>query len=100
MTGFPGHLPIHGDRVQLVTDITSVTITGSITCQGVTREGRGYVELTLPDADPQQRRELERAKWVQYKLFRNSTMLYVSPHLTLSEIRRAKDGALVLSGSP
>ncbi|MGW7622290.1 hypothetical protein ACWGLG_42015 [Streptomyces antimycoticus] len=53
---FPGTRPIHGDTVQLITDITSVTATGSITCQGVLREGRGFVELTLPDADPQQPR--------------------------------------------
>ncbi|MFC9602530.1 hypothetical protein ACFTTN_03600 [Streptomyces niveus] len=38
-----------------------MTITGNSTSQRTLREGgRGVVELTLPDAGPQQRRDLER----------------------------------------
>ncbi|MET9522934.1 hypothetical protein [Streptomyces coeruleorubidus] len=77
-----------------------MTITGSITSQGVLRDGSGLVELTLPDADPQQRRDLEAAKWFQYRLYRGSALLYSSPHLTLSETRRTNDGALVMAGHP
>ncbi|MFE5097881.1 hypothetical protein ACFRCI_48545 [Streptomyces sp. NPDC056638] len=67
---------------------------------GILRDGRGFVELTLPDADPQQRRDLERTQWYQYALYRSSALLYSSPQLTLSEARRAKDGSLVVTGSP
>ncbi|MGW1496904.1 hypothetical protein [Streptomyces sp. NPDC002402] len=91
---------MHGDVVQITTDTTSVTITGSITSQGILRDGRGFVELTLPDADPQQRRDLERAQRYQYALYRSSALLYSSPDLKLSGTRRAKDGALVVTGSP
>ncbi|WP_328499696.1 hypothetical protein OG828_48690 [Streptomyces sp. NBC_00457] len=100
MRAFPGPIPMHGDTVQVTTDITTVTIAGSITSQGVVRGGKGFVELTLPDGDPQQRRDLERAKWYQYKLYRGSELLYLSPLLTLRETRRAEDGALVVTGSP
>ncbi|NUK01083.1 hypothetical protein [Streptomyces lunaelactis] len=100
MSSFPGPRPMHGDVAQLTTDTTSVTITGSITSQGILRDGRGFVELTLPDADPQQRRDLERTQWYQYELYRSSALLCSSPQLTLSETRRASDGALVVTGSP
>ncbi|NUK82170.1 hypothetical protein HRW23_33375 [Streptomyces lunaelactis] len=100
MSSFPGPRPTHGDVAQLTTDTTSVTITGSITSQGILCDGRGFVELTLPDADPQQRRDLERTQWYQYELYRSSALLYSSPQLTLSETRRASDGALVVTGSP
>ncbi|WP_167366262.1 hypothetical protein [Streptomyces caeruleatus] len=66
----------------------------------ILRDGRGFVELTLPDADPQQRRDLERATSYRYELYRENTLLYSSPRLTLSETRRARDGALVVAGSP
>ncbi|MFB6945587.1 hypothetical protein ACFWGL_36660 [Streptomyces sp. NPDC060286] len=91
---------MHGDVVQLTTDTASVTITGSITSQGILRDGRGFVELTLPDADPGQRRDLERTQRYQYELYSSGALLYSSPQLTLSETRRAKDGALVVTGSP
>ncbi|NUK36379.1 hypothetical protein HRW16_16815 [Streptomyces lunaelactis] len=100
MSSFPGPRPMHGDVAQLTTDTTSVTITGSITSQGILRDGRGFVELTLLDADPQQRRDLERTQWYQYELYRSSALLYSSPQLTLNETRRATDGALVVTGSP
>jgi hypothetical protein len=100
MTGVPGLTPMHGDAVQLTTNTAAVTITGNITSQGVLREDRGLVELTLPDADPQQRRDLERARWFQYRLFHGGTLLYASPHLTLDETRRANDGALIVAGHP
>ncbi|MGW2110020.1 hypothetical protein [Streptomyces sp. NPDC001948] len=97
---FPGFRLIQGDVVQLVTGVASVTIEGSITSQGILHDGRGFVELTLPDADPQQRRELEQAQRYQYRLYHNETLLYSSPHLILSETRRTKDGTLVVTGSP
>ncbi|NIY67994.1 hypothetical protein SMALB_6071 [Streptomyces malaysiensis] len=91
---------MHGDIVQLTTDTTSVTIAGNITSQGVLRDGCGYVELTLPYADPQQRRDLEKSKWFHYELYRSDALVYSSPHLVLRETGRTKDGFLVLSGSP
>ncbi|WP_385625419.1 hypothetical protein PXH67_42850 (plasmid) [Streptomyces sp. P8-A8] len=98
--GFPGVRPMHGDAVQVTTNTASMTITGNITSQGVLRDGRGFVELTLPDGDPQQRRDLEQAESYQYRLYRDEALLYSSPRLTLSETRRTKDGALVVAGSP
>lgn len=97
---FPGTIPMHGDTVRLMIGNSPVIITGSITSQGVRRDGRGFVELTLPDADPQQRRDLERAKSYRYDLYRENALLYSSPRLALSETRRASDGALVVAGSP
>ena len=97
---FPGPIPMHGDTVHLTIGANSVLIEGKITSQGVQRDGRGFVELTLPDGDPQQRRELERADSYRYELYRSSALLYSSPRLTLSETRRASDGALVVVGSP
>ncbi|MEV5568318.1 hypothetical protein AB0L54_36520 [Streptomyces sp. NPDC052196] len=100
MSSFPGPHPMHGDRVQVTTGSLSVTITGAITSQGVLRDGRGFVELRLPDADPQQRRTLEWSKHFQYELYKEGRLLYSSPQLQLSETRRESDGALVVTGSP
>ncbi|WP_413751728.1 hypothetical protein NRF20_00110 (plasmid) [Streptomyces sp. R-74717] len=97
---FPGLRLVQGDTVQLVTDATSVTITGAITSKGVLLDGRGFVELTLPDADPQQRRDLERSQRYWYQLYRGGALIYSSPHLTLSETRRTGDGSLVVTGAP
>ncbi|MET9039345.1 hypothetical protein [Streptomyces mirabilis] len=52
--GFPGLRPLHGDTVQFTTGTAAVTMTGTITSQGILRDGCGFVEFTLPDADPQQ----------------------------------------------
>ncbi|GAA1149183.1 hypothetical protein GCM10009577_85700 [Streptomyces javensis] len=100
MTSFPGPHPIHGDTVEIIGSTTSLTITGSITSQGVLRDGCGLVELTLPDADPQQRCDMERSTWIQYKLYRGGALVYSSGHLELRETRRDDNGALVLSASP
>ncbi|MFF3177912.1 hypothetical protein ACFVQ0_35435 [Streptomyces sp. NPDC057900] len=100
MTGFPGVSPIHGDKVLLTLNAAEVTFTGTVTSQGVLREGRGFVELTVPDVDPQQRRDVERARQFQYELYRGGVLLYSSPFLTLSETRRTGDGSLVIAGSP
>lgn len=67
---------------------------------GDQRVGRGFAELVLPDADPQQRRDLEHAGHYQYALYVEGELLYSSPELTLREIRRDGDGALVVTGSP
>lgn len=97
----PGPIPLHGDAVQLTTDTTSVTLTGDITSRGILRDGRGFAELTLPDADPEQRRDLEHTKRFQYELLRDGTVRYRSPYLYVREIRRREsDGALVVTGSP
>ncbi|MEE1736423.1 hypothetical protein PUR49_07910 [Streptomyces sp. BE147] len=97
---FPGPRPVHGDSVRLVTDATSLTVTGAIVSQGVLRDGRNYLALTLPDADPQQRRALAGTTSYQYKLYRHGGLLYSSPYLTLRDTRRTGDGSLVVSGSP
>ncbi|MER5439088.1 hypothetical protein [Streptomyces sp. NPDC002790] len=73
---------------------------GSITSQGILRNGSSFVELTLPDTDPQPRRDLEWSKQFQYNLFLHSALLYSSPQLKIRESRRAGDGALTPNGSP
>ncbi|MFE1987653.1 hypothetical protein [Streptomyces mirabilis] len=100
MTGFPGPNPMHGDTVELMDDTFVATITGKITSRGVLRDGCGFVELVLPDGDPQQRRDLERAGRYQYRLYDGGSPLYSSPDLQVREIRRESDGALVVTGSP
>jgi hypothetical protein len=77
-----------------------VTITGRITSQGILRDGCGLVELTLPDADPQQRRALEWSKRFQYNLYLREHLLYASPQLVVRETRREDDGALIITASP
>ncbi|MGW3060665.1 hypothetical protein ACWC98_32695 [Streptomyces goshikiensis] len=98
---FPGTRPIHGDAVHLSIDTVPLVFTGAITCQGILEGGRGYVELTLPDADPNHRRALERCTSYSWDLYRDGALLYSSPTLTPSGImRRTGDGALVVKGSP
>lgn len=98
---FPGYSPMHGDRVQLTAGRLQASITGTITSVGILRDGSASVELTLPDVDPQQRRDLEHAQHYQYELFDGERPLYLSPWLTLHEIRRTeKDAALVITGAP
>ncbi|MDX3528214.1 hypothetical protein P1P75_17660 [Streptomyces sp. ID05-39B] len=100
MTDFPGPNPMHGDTVELMASTFVATITGKITSRGVLVDGRGFVELVLPDGDPQQRRDLERAGRYQYRLYDGGTLLYSSPDLQVRETRRESDGALVVMGSP
>jgi hypothetical protein len=97
---FPGYRPITGDAVSITTASASMTIAGHVTSQGILRDGCGLVELTLTDADPQQRLALLLSKQFQYDLYRGDGLLYSSPQLTVREVRRAGDGALVVSGSP
>ncbi|MEU9189445.1 hypothetical protein AB0D14_33870 [Streptomyces sp. NPDC048484] len=100
MTDFPGPTPMHGDTVELTVGAFWATITGKITSRGVLVDGRGFVELVLPDGDPQQRRVLERAGTYQYRLYDGGVLLYSSPYLQVRETRRESDGALVVVGSP
>lgn len=100
MENYPGQRPMHCDAVQLTSDLGWVEITGKIVSQGVFRDGRGFVELTLPDADPEQQRELERAQWYHYELYLGAKRLYWTPQLKLHEMRRTKTGALVVVGAP
>ncbi|MFD4528445.1 hypothetical protein ACFWP7_31905 [Streptomyces sp. NPDC058470] len=100
MSEFPGPIPMHGDTVELMADTFVATITGKITSRGVLVDGRGFVELVLPDGDPQQRRVLERAGTYQYRLYGGGVLLYSSPDLQVRETRRESDGALVVMGSP
>lgn len=97
---FPGTRPIHGDSVHISVGKTLLVFTGSITVQGVLEDGRGFVELTLPDADPEQRRLLERSTSYQWDLHRGGGILYSSPYLALHSTRRSGDGSLVVKGSP
>ncbi|MFH8873201.1 hypothetical protein [Streptomyces griseus] len=97
---FPGARPIHGDTVHISVGTTLLILTGSITCQGVLEGGRGFVELTLSDADPEQRRLLERSTSYQWDLRRNGGILYSSPRLSLHSTRRSGNGSLVVKGSP
>ncbi|MEU6350097.1 hypothetical protein ABZ896_12290 [Streptomyces sp. NPDC047072] len=100
MTDFPGPIPMHGDRVEIFADTFVATVTGKITSRGVLVDGNGFVELVLPDGDPQQRRDLERSTRYQYRLYDGRVLLYSSPDLKLRDTRREDDGALVVAGSP
>ncbi|MFD8335625.1 hypothetical protein ACFV42_23640 [Streptomyces solisilvae] len=100
MNLFPGTRPIHGDSVHLSIGANSLLITGDIVCQGVHEDGRGYVELTLPDGDPEQRRAAKRHGQFGFDLYRGGGSLYASPTLTLISTRRTSTGALVLRGAP
>lgn len=100
MTGFPGHRPIHGDAVHVTVGADLLVFAGKIMTRGVLSDGRGFAEIVLPDADPQQRRDLERAGRFQYEVYLEGRLLYSSPELTLRTARRDGDGALVVTGSP
>ncbi|MEU3408910.1 hypothetical protein ABZ766_33875 [Streptomyces sp. NPDC006670] len=101
MNTFPGHRPIHGDSLVLWIDDALVSIKGAITCQGILEDGRGYTALTLPDADPEQRRALERCRTYGFELYHEGRLIYSSPQsLTLSGTSRTSDGSLVVKGSP
>ncbi|MEV0505275.1 hypothetical protein AB0I84_47935 [Streptomyces spectabilis] len=97
---FPGPRPVTGDAAVLTTGTAVLILAGAITSQGVLRDGCGFAELTWPDADPQQRRDLERAGHFQYDLYRDGQLLYSSPNLTVRGTRRTRDGSLVITGSP
>ncbi|MFI1929346.1 hypothetical protein [Streptomyces sp. NPDC020330] len=98
---FPGHRPLTGDTVYITAGSRDMTMRGEIVCVGILRDGCGLAELTLPDADPQQRRELERCERYQYDLLVNGQVLYSSPMLRVDGIRlREKDGALIVTGRP
>lgn len=82
-------------------DDAMFSIKGTITCQGIVENGRGYAALTFPDADPEQRRALERCKTYGFELYLEGRLIYSSPSsLTLSGTSRASDGSLVVTGSP
>ncbi|MBB4161739.1 hypothetical protein [Streptomyces cinereoruber] len=73
---------------------------GKTSVRGFTKGGQGYAELVLPDADPQQRRDLERAERYRFKLYLDGQELYASPELTLHYAERDGDGALAVTGHP
>ncbi|WP_435191755.1 hypothetical protein [Streptomyces sp. bgisy126] len=100
MTGFPGHRPICGDAVHITAGADLLIFAGEIMTRGILSGGHGFAELVLPDADPQQRRDLERAGRYQYELYLEGRLLYSSPELTLRTAQRDGDGALVVTGSP
>ncbi|MFE7427443.1 hypothetical protein [Streptomyces sp. NPDC057545] len=100
MTHFPGHRPIPGDAVSIWIDDATITATGAITCRGVVEDGQGYAELCLPDADPEQRRALERCSRYGFDLYLDGGLLYSSPKLVLHSASRTKDGSLVVRGVP
>lgn len=56
----------------------------------------------LPDADPQQRRGLEKVMELQYWLYRRDGVLpCTSPLLQIGDMRRTEgDGPLILTGPP
>lgn len=101
MSTFPGPRPIHGDSLVIWIDDAMFSIKGAITCQGILENGRGYAALTLPDADPEQRRALDRCKTYGFELYREGRLIYSSPSsLTLSATSRTSDGSLVVKGAP
>ncbi|MFJ9574762.1 hypothetical protein ACIRQF_00020 [Streptomyces sp. NPDC101191] len=100
MTGFPGRRPIYGDAVHITVGADLLVFAGKIMTRGTLSDGRGFAELVLPDADAQQRRDLERAGHYQYEIYLEGRLLYSSPELTLRDTRRDDAGALVVTGSP
>ncbi|MFF5638432.1 hypothetical protein [Streptomyces sp. NPDC012825] len=65
--------------------------------RGFPKGGRGCAQLVLPDADPQQRRDLERVGCYRFDLDLEGEELYSSPPLRLGSVQRHKDGALVMT---
>ncbi|WP_327258128.1 hypothetical protein [Streptomyces sp. NBC_01244] len=103
MTGFPGLRPMTGDAVEIRAEGTVMKMAGPIVCQGFkpAEGGQLAVKLTLPDADPQQRRTLSWCKTFSFTLFVGGAVLYSSPpRLKVREIQRDGDGALAVTGSP
>ncbi|MEU6670080.1 hypothetical protein [Streptomyces sp. NPDC046727] len=49
--------------------------TGPVTDQGVLRGGRGVLDLVIPDGDPQRRRNLTAADWLQITPYQDQVML-------------------------
>ncbi|MFC9706073.1 hypothetical protein ACFTWD_35910 [Streptomyces sp. NPDC056943] len=66
MSGFLGPRPIYGDAVHITVGTDLLIFARKIMTRGILSGGRGFAELVLPDADPQQRRDLERAGHYQY----------------------------------
>ncbi|MFJ5635333.1 hypothetical protein ACIQF5_22190 [Streptomyces goshikiensis] len=100
MNAFPGRQPIRGDSLIIWIDDAMLSVKGAITCQGIVEAGQGYAVLTLPDADPEQRRALERCRTYGFELYLDGRQIYSSPALTLSGTSRTGDGSLVVKGSP
>lgn len=100
MNLFPGRRPVVGDAAHIWIDDATITATGTITCQGIVEDGQGYAELCLPDADPEQRRTLERCSRYGFDLYSDGGLLYSSPELAVHSVSRAKDGSLVVRGVP
>ncbi|MFJ4972701.1 hypothetical protein [Streptomyces sp. NPDC088755] len=99
--GWPGHRITEGDSVRLeLVPGGSEVMEGEVTVQGLnTPEGNGYLELRLPDANPQHRRLLEQCKHLEVRLFRSGVCLYTSPWLRVTDVAWEKDG-LVVHGVP
>ncbi|MFE4206651.1 hypothetical protein ACFRSX_29700 [Streptomyces goshikiensis] len=85
---------------QITISTATMVFDGKVMTRSVLVDGRGFAELVLPDADPQQRRDLERAERYAYELYLDGKLLYSSPVLTLRDTRRDETGALVVTGSP
>lgn len=100
-TGWPGHRVMEGDSVTLELVPGGLEIVeGAVTVQGRnTPEGNGYLELRLPDANPQHRRMLQQCKHLELRLFRSGGCLYTSPWLRITDVAWEKD-ALVVHGVP
>lgn len=103
MTGFPGYIPMTGDAVEITAEGTFMRLAGPVVCQGIQPDEGGQlaVQLTLPDADPQQRRALSWCKTFSFSVFVGGAVLYTSPpRLKVREIQRDGNGALTVTGSP
>ncbi|MGW2347229.1 hypothetical protein [Streptomyces sp. NPDC001661] len=96
-----GPRPLTGTRVTLFADDSLLTATGRATVTGVTTDGRGYAQLVLDDADPDQHRTLATAKTVQTTLYRDDRRIYESPCLTIGRVWRTENtGAVTLLAKP
>ncbi|QHC23457.1 hypothetical protein [Streptomyces sp. GS7] len=98
---WPGTRPIHGDRVVVITGKGTMDFVGNIKTVGVRRDGHGFVEPTLPDADPQQHRTLENLTTrFEYWMYSGDKTVYLSPPLRVRGTHRIEDGSLVVVAAP
>ncbi|MEU5898642.1 hypothetical protein [Streptomyces venezuelae] len=99
-SSWPGPRVMTGDSVMLTcVPGSTITLTGTLTVQGKYADGQGFIELRLPDADPQLRRLLQQSRAWHLRLFHSGGCLYDSPWLKATKVVWEKDG-LVAQGVP
>ncbi|MER8237444.1 hypothetical protein [Streptomyces sp. NPDC094049] len=83
MNAFPGYRPLRGNEMVLTSDTATYRITGDVVIQGVLRDGRGYVQLTLPGISPEQLADLTSSQVFLAELYADGTRIYTTPGLVV-----------------